>query len=132
MDDKAREALIELIKELDDAVADLEQEPPSFDRAIIVIRGLKAALLKRHEADVAGKCEFCATFIFRGELAFNDGESVFCQASAPTYGDCRDSWTDALADDAADLSDAEQAITAIDAYVAGGGKLTDKCVRPLR
>lgn len=130
MDDQTREELVEQLKELDDAMAQIDKARLPFDRAMSALYGQKERLLERHEADIAGSCEGCSDVIFMGEPAHIGEEMMFCEACAPTWADCKKSWEEALERGDVDEEEALLHLSSIEARIAEGLSLDDKHVWP--
>lgn len=130
MDEDAREALRGQLDELDKAAEEIETAMKPFRLALNAVEGVREALLERHDAEIAGKCEGCLDPIFSGDKAYTDGsgEVTFCERCAPTWGDLRKETLE-MPDDAWDEPDGRQrCLDMIEAHVAGGGSLDEKHV----
>lgn len=129
MTDAERAALLEQLRDLDAAQAKIAEARKPFDAATSAIEGVKEALLERHEAEIAGRCETCDRLLFYGDRGHRcDDGPIVCEEHAPTWADIKEEWTCAVDPDPDDL---REALADVEAHVAGGGSLEDKVIHEL-
>jgi hypothetical protein len=66
--EEEREALVEQLEGLYEAIARIENARAPFDKAITALDEIKETLLEKHGVDVGGRCEGCAEILFSGDM----------------------------------------------------------------
>lgn len=128
MDKKERQFVAHQLNAFDQAEEAIHRLRRQYDDALARIDEAREEFLGHYDWAVVGTCETCQSALFEGDDGYNDGEVMFCEEHAPTWGDVQSHAAESSADDWEFPEDRDNCLNAVKEYLAEGGDLTDKRV----